>query len=251
MPFNGSGVFTLAQPPFAPNTTIASAPMNSDLSDIATGLSGVVTRNGQSPLTANMPAGGYKITNLASGAAATDSITVGQVQNRVTIWCGTAAGSANARTCSPGVGVSSLVAGQQFEFINGVAANTGPATLSVSGLTATAIVREADNAALAGGEMAASARIRVTYNGTAFVLDQGQAPLSPAVGGFVTLSGITGAGIQLPGNSAQKYAYFSQTFSGSGGGSTGNVVVGVNPGGTLIDSGIPGSYWVGFAWRIA
>lgn len=56
MPFNGSGTFTLAEAPFVPNTTISSAAVNSDFSDIATnGLTNCVTRDGQSSMSAALP----------------------------------------------------------------------------------------------------------------------------------------------------------------------------------------------------
>lgn len=55
MPFNGSGTFTLSQPAFVPGTTISSAAVNSDLSDIATnGLSKCVTVDGQNPITGQL-----------------------------------------------------------------------------------------------------------------------------------------------------------------------------------------------------
>lgn len=52
MPYNGSGTFTLSQPAFVPNTPIASAAVNSDLSDIATGLTTAITKDGQTTITA-------------------------------------------------------------------------------------------------------------------------------------------------------------------------------------------------------
>lgn len=54
MPRNGAGVFTLAQPPFQPSTPISSSAMNSDLSDIADGLTASVARDGQSPMTGTL-----------------------------------------------------------------------------------------------------------------------------------------------------------------------------------------------------
>lgn len=47
MPRNGSGTYSLPQPPFVAGTTISSAAMNSDLSDIATALTGSLPRDGQ------------------------------------------------------------------------------------------------------------------------------------------------------------------------------------------------------------
>jgi microcystin-dependent protein len=54
VPFNGSGSFSLAEPAFVPNTTISSAAMNSDLSDIADGLSECLTTDGQSTMSAQI-----------------------------------------------------------------------------------------------------------------------------------------------------------------------------------------------------
>lgn len=52
MPRNGSGAYTLPQAPFSPNTTISSASVNSDLSDIATAITGSIASDGQTPITA-------------------------------------------------------------------------------------------------------------------------------------------------------------------------------------------------------
>lgn len=50
MPRNGSGTYTLPKPPFVPNTTISSADVNSDFSDVALALTGSVAANGETPL---------------------------------------------------------------------------------------------------------------------------------------------------------------------------------------------------------
>ena len=55
MPYNGSGTFTLpAGNPVVTGTTISSTVNNNTNSDLANGLSNAVTRNGQSPPTANL-----------------------------------------------------------------------------------------------------------------------------------------------------------------------------------------------------
>ena len=81
MPYNGSGVFNpLAAPnsPAVAGTTIISAYYNAVIQDLIAGLTTCVTRNGQSVWTANLPAGGYKITGLGAGTAAGDSVSYGQ-----------------------------------------------------------------------------------------------------------------------------------------------------------------------------
>lgn len=76
MPYNGSGTFTPYTPgnPAVPGTVISSTAYNSTQSDIAAGLSNAVTRDGQSPPSANLPMGGKKLTGLAAGAIAGDSL---------------------------------------------------------------------------------------------------------------------------------------------------------------------------------
>lgn len=51
MPRNGSGSYSLPQPPFVPNTVISSSAVNSDLNDIASALTGSVSADGQTPIT--------------------------------------------------------------------------------------------------------------------------------------------------------------------------------------------------------
>ncbi len=55
IPFNGSGTFTVVNT-FVPNTTILSAAVNQNFTDIATGLSDCLTRDGQSGMTAVLKA---------------------------------------------------------------------------------------------------------------------------------------------------------------------------------------------------
>lgn len=81
MPYNGSGTFTLYSPgnPVVTGTTISSTWANSTLTDLATGLSTALTKDGQTTPTANIPMGGYKLTGLAAGSASGDSVRYGQL----------------------------------------------------------------------------------------------------------------------------------------------------------------------------
>lgn len=90
MPYNGAGLFTLYSPgnPVVTGTTISSTWANNTLSDIATGLSTAVTKNGQTVVTANIPMAGFKLTGLGAGAAAGDSLRYQQGINNVS-WYGT------------------------------------------------------------------------------------------------------------------------------------------------------------------
>lgn len=81
MPFNGSGSFSPYTPgnPAVTGTVISSTAYNATQQDIAAGLSNAVTRDGQSPLTANLPAAGRKLTGLGAGVVAGDSLRFEQL----------------------------------------------------------------------------------------------------------------------------------------------------------------------------
>jgi len=54
MPRNGSGTYSLPVPPFTPGTTILSADVNSDFSDMATAMTGSIAADGQTPITGQL-----------------------------------------------------------------------------------------------------------------------------------------------------------------------------------------------------
>jgi hypothetical protein len=81
MPFNGSGGFVpLSAPifPAVPNTTIVSSYYNQNLLDVMSGLGNTVTRDGQSPATANLPMGGFKFSNVGAATGAGEVLIWGQ-----------------------------------------------------------------------------------------------------------------------------------------------------------------------------
>ncbi len=81
MPYNGTGTFTRVYQwvnDAANGIYVDATRTDTDTNDIATGLSNCVTRDGQSPFLANLPAGGFKITGLAAGTVAGDSVNYTQ-----------------------------------------------------------------------------------------------------------------------------------------------------------------------------
>ena len=76
---NGSGTYNRAVSPYTAGTIITAATVNSEMDDIATALTGSMARDGQSPATANIPMGGFRITGLANAIASTDAATLGQL----------------------------------------------------------------------------------------------------------------------------------------------------------------------------
>jgi len=81
MSYNGSGVFNLYTPgnPVVTGTTISSTWANNTLTDIATGLSTAITKNGQTTITANLPMAGFIFTGLGAGTTAGHSVRYEQV----------------------------------------------------------------------------------------------------------------------------------------------------------------------------
>lgn len=67
MPRNGSGSYTLPQSPFEPQTTISSAAVNSNFTDLAAAITASIAADGQTPITAPL--------KLPSGTAAAPALT--------------------------------------------------------------------------------------------------------------------------------------------------------------------------------
>lgn len=81
MAFNGSGTYSLpAGNPVVTGTTISSSSTNTTFSDIATALTNCITRDGQSTPSANLPMNAKKLTGLAAGTGAGDSVRFEQIQ---------------------------------------------------------------------------------------------------------------------------------------------------------------------------
>lgn len=82
MPFNGSGTFVSLPPPdfpALPGTVILASSFNANMNDLfANGLTKCITRDGQSPPTANLPMAGFRFTGIGAGVADTDSAQLGQ-----------------------------------------------------------------------------------------------------------------------------------------------------------------------------
>lgn len=82
MPFNGAGVFNRLYSwvnDAANGIKIRADRMDNEMNGMATGLTTCVTRDGQSPATANLPMGGFKHTNAAAATSVGEYLTLGQV----------------------------------------------------------------------------------------------------------------------------------------------------------------------------
>jgi hypothetical protein len=77
---NGSGTYTLpAGNPVVTNTTISSTWANNTLTDIATALSNSIAADGQTVVTGNIQMNANKLTGLAVGTTAGDSVEFSQL----------------------------------------------------------------------------------------------------------------------------------------------------------------------------
>ena len=194
---NGSGTFSNPYPTFVSGTTISSTQVNANNSDIATALTQSIAVDGQSTVTANLPMNAKKLTGLAVGAAATDSLNLGQAQAEAMHWCGTAGGSANAITLSPSPAITAYAAGQRFVWKASGSANTGATTVAISGLGTIAL--QDNGAALVAGNHAAN-KIFMGILDTASTMQVMQVQLSGTdplivtsltVSGAATIGGVT------------------------------------------------------------
>ena len=190
MSYNGSGTFVInsAGTPYVSGTVISSTAANSLNSDLATGLSTAICKDGQTTVTANIPLGGFKITNLGAGTVASDAARLSQVQNSGTTTLISITGTDTITgTVSPTL--TAYVAGQAFSFVV-AATNTGAVTLNINSLGAIAVTRTGA-VALVAGDMVAGQVAVVEYDGTRFQLLNGNSYTDLKVSGTLGVTGAT------------------------------------------------------------
>jgi hypothetical protein len=165
-----SGTYTLPEAAFVFDTVISETAVNSNFSDIASALSICVLKDGTQTVTANLPMNSKKHTGVLAGTLLTDYADVKSAQNGTYLYAGTAGGSANALTLTLAPATTALVAGQEFRWKSSSSANTGAATVAVSGLSTVAL--QMNGVALSAGQHAASKYYRGLYDGTAMQIEQ-------------------------------------------------------------------------------
>jgi hypothetical protein len=136
---DGSGNYSNPYPDFVSGTVISSTQVDANNSDVAAALTQSIAVDGQSTVTANLPMNSKKLTGLAAGTAAADSLSLGQAQAEAMVWCGTAGGTADAITLAPSPAITAYAAGQRFVWKASGSANTGATTVAISGLGAIAL----------------------------------------------------------------------------------------------------------------
>ena len=131
MSFNGNGVFLINTPgqPVVSGTTITSTAFNALTTDLASGLTNTITKDGQTNITANIPMSNFKITGLGAGTNPNDAVRLAQIQDGIIN--GRFVNLEYTGTFTGGTGVVNLGSGQFYKDASG---NVGIGTASPSSL---------------------------------------------------------------------------------------------------------------------
>jgi hypothetical protein len=165
---DGSGTYSLpAGNPVSTGTVISSTWANTTLSDIATGLSNSLAKDGQTVPTANLPMGGFKHTGVADGTARNHYSSVGQVQDFSVQTLASVAGT-NTITGVLSPSITSYATGALVGFTP-ANTNTGATTIAINGLAARSIVR-ANGDALFSRDLVSGSPALIQATATQFVL---------------------------------------------------------------------------------
>ena len=119
MSFNGNGVFLINTPgqPVVSGTTITSTAFNALTTDLASGLTNTITKDGQTNVTANIPMSNFKITGLGAGTNPNDAVRLAQIQDGIIN--GRFVNLEYTGTFTGGTGVVNLGSGQFYKDASG------------------------------------------------------------------------------------------------------------------------------------
>lgn len=151
MPRNGTGTYVLPynwEDDDANDIPIRSDRMQGQDQDEADALTASIANDGQTPILANIPWSGFRLTNVGAGQSGSDAATVIQLQTNGTNYTTASGTSAYVATLTPAP--SAYVNGQLFA-VNFLSANVGTsATVNFNGLGALALVADGGTALTAG-----------------------------------------------------------------------------------------------------
>jgi len=166
MSYNGAGTFVInsAGQPVAAGTAITATAFNALTADLATGLSTAMCKDGQSTATGNLPMGGFKLTGLGNGSAATDSVALGQLQGLTASYLTVSGSTTITATASPAL--TGYTAGQAFWFKAAGTCSSNP-TINIDGLGAKNL---SNGANLAAGGLLSGLIYIIVYDGAQFLV---------------------------------------------------------------------------------
>src|SRR6478609_9270397 len=138
---DGSGTFNLpAGQPVVTGTTISSTVFNTFASDVASGLTGSIAKDGQTTPTANLPMGTFRHTGVGDGSARTHYGSVGQLQDGGIWQLGSVAGT-DTITASLTPALTAYSNGLKVSFVPAATNATTTPTIAINGLAAKTIVK--------------------------------------------------------------------------------------------------------------
>ena len=197
--------------------------------EFATGINTCITKDGQNAATANIPMGGFKLTNIGVATATTDAARASQVQDG-TLSHGTTGGSANAQTLTTTPSFSPQT-GTVVTFKAGFT-NTASASFKVNGEGGTqnlAVLKgNGMTTSLHGGELVASTFYRaIRTDSSTWLLINPSPPIinwTPTYGGSGSMtytSVTTNFAYYIPSNSGINFHISS---NGTLGGTASNTI---------------------------
>lgn len=182
---DGSGNHSLPEAAFVSGTTIESAKVNANFSDISSALTASLAKDGQTVPTANLPMGGFKHTNVAVATSRTDYARASQIADNSMGYA--ASSGTDTITATPAPGISAYAIGQRFTLKKDANANTGAVTLNINSIGAGAVTWP-DGTALAAGDLPANSAFEVVVQATTpvFHLQTAPKPSLAKTGGTLT-----------------------------------------------------------------
>ena len=256
---NGSGTYNRAVSPYTAGTLITAATVNSEMDDIATALTGSMARDGQSPATANIPMGGFRLTGLANAIASTDAATLGQLDGRAEVdlaSAGTtdigAVASNNVRitgtTTITSFGTAASGVTRQLRFAAALTLTYNATSLILPG-AANIITAAGDTAtavSLGSGNWVVTAFEPATKAGMRALADVAPIPTSSAGPGQIVSLFANNTALTLPAGGT--WFYLVYRFESSTGANSDHFT-GVAIGGTTLSAASATYYWRGTCWR--
>jgi hypothetical protein len=213
MSFNGSGTFNINSTgqPVVSGTVISSTVFNALTSDLATGLTTCITKDGQTTVTNNIPLNNYRVTSLGAGVVGTDAANLSQVQSSASKSVTVTGTNTYTGTITPTL--TAYTAGNTFTFVV-PNTNTGACTINIDGLGAKAITRDGSTA-LVAGDLVANSEVAIVYDGTQFQVLNSNSKTNLAVSNNLTLSNGTTNQVQYLNGSKVLTGSANMTFDGT------------------------------------
>lgn len=188
MAYNGSGVFIRLYSwvaDAAAGIKIRADRMDNEMTGMATGLSNVICKDGQTTITANLPMAGFKHTGIGNASSRNQYLAYGQAMDGAATYAASVGGTGDVMTLTFSPSFPALVAGMEVTFL-ATNTNTTNVTVAIDGLTAKAITKYGTTA-LVAGDITAGDEVKIKYDGTQFqVLSPSRTPVIP--NGVIVLS---------------------------------------------------------------